>query len=78
MSKIAQIDAVLQGQHYVCDNPLTAYCAARRVRNALRIQNPARRLSTIREALNAFRVTSWLTSEGRIELRRDGQPILTL
>lgn len=81
MAKLTdKILKVIDGTAYMASGEgLGAYHAANRVKAALRRKDPNDRLSGVREALNAYRVTAWISRDGdRISLRRDGVDVLTL
>lgn len=73
-----RIQSVLEGQGYLSTDGLADYHATQRVKSALRRREPDHRLSGVREALKRYRVTAWLTSAGKIELRKDGKTVLEL
>ena len=73
-----QIMAVLEGSAYLGPDGLRDYHRANAVKAALRRKDPHSRLSGVREALNQYRVSAWLTESNEIVLRKDGQNCLCL
>jgi hypothetical protein len=69
---------LLDGESYLQEDGLARYHAAQRVKAALRKRRPNERLIAVREALNRYRVSAWLTADGQIEFRKGGTAALTL
>jgi hypothetical protein len=82
MTLVARIKAALEGSSYIDEgarNGLRDYHRANAVKAALRRRAPLDRLSGVREALNAYRVSAWLNDDGTtIRLTKNGQTVLTL
>lgn len=79
MTMTQTIMGILDGAAYLPqgDNQgLADYHKAQAVKAALRRRNPDEKLSRVREALNQYRVASWLV-DGRIRLVRDGHSVIT-
>lgn len=70
------IDAI-RGHAYF-DKPLQDYHTAKAIMNALRRKDAQKRLSGVREALNKYRVASWLNDDGTIRLSVMGETVLML
>lgn len=70
-----RIVTAIRGARYLESASHGDYWPAQAVKSALRRKDPFQRLSGVREALNQYRVTAWLTDAGKIELRRDGKPV---
>lgn len=77
MSKVAAICSAIRGHAYI-EQPLQDYHTARTIRDAMRCKAPEKRLMRIREALNKYRVTSWIGDGETIVLRVQGKDILVL
>ena len=76
---IARVCDAIAGSGHLPTSPLDDYHAARKVMAALRRRHPSSRLSGVREALNRYRVSSWLADDNRrIELKLAGEIVLTI
>lgn len=72
-----RIMLAIEGSAYV-PAPLMDYHSAQAVKAAMRRKDPLQRLSGVREALNQYRVSAWLRSDGRIELVLEGKHVCWL
>lgn len=78
MNMTQTIMAAIKGTAYMGDDGLRDYHKAQAVKAALRRKNPRHRLSGVREALNQYRVSAWLTDNEQIRLVRDGKDVVVL
>lgn len=84
MANLTQtIKTAIEGAAYVSAQPTSSqglmdYHRAQAVKAALRRRDPRDKLSGVREALNCYRVSAWLTDEMKIRLVRDGKDIAIL
>ena len=81
MNLTKTIMSAIEGAAYVprgAAQGLADYHKAQAVKAALRRRNPIERLCGVREALNQYRVSAWLTPESRIRLVLDGRVVAVL